>query len=535
MSRTIRNLILVLGDQLDHQSSVFDDFAPEQDAVWMAEVEEENTHVWCHKLRIAVFLSAMRHFRDDLKEQGIRVEYHELTTAPSHDKGKSHVEVLAKSIHHLHPRKLIVAYPGDDRVKTNLEKTSKDLDIELEIRPDQHFYCTPEEFAEYAKTRSGLLLENFYRHMRKTHHILVDKRGNPEGDQWNYDHDNRESFDKAGPPKISKRPRFEPDQITRDVFDLVEKRFAKHPGRLDHFDHPVTCNDAKKLLRHFINHLLESFGPFEDAMWTDEPFLYHSRLSLPLNLKLISPRECIEAAIKAYEDGKADLASVEGFVRQILGWREFIRGIYWLKMPQYQDLNALNQTRKLPSFFWDGETDMNCVHHVMNSILDYGYTHHIQRLMVMGNLAQTMGADPYQFHEWHMAMYVDAVDWVSLPNALGMSQFGDGGIVGTKPYCSTGNYINKMSNYCKVCRYDYKQKVGDDACPFSTFYWDFFDRHYDKLKSNQRLSFAIKNLEKMRQDQELMSGIRSRAKQLIEMWESGESSESSKKQRDLFS
>lgn len=270
-------------------------------------------------------------------------------------------------------------------------------------------------------------------------------------------------------------------------------------------------------------------------MWTDEPFLYHSRLSLPLNLKLISPRECIEAAIKAYEDGKANLASVEGFVRQILGWREFIRGIYWLKMPQYQKLNALNQTRKLPSFFWDGETDMNCVHHVMNSILDYGYTHHIQRLMVMGNLAQTMGADPYQFHEWHMAMSVDAVDWVSLPNALGMSQFGDGGIVGTKPYCSTGNYINKMSNYCKGCRYDYKQKVGDDACPFSTFYWDFFDRHYDKLKNNQRLSFAIKNLEKMRQDHELMSGIRSRANQLIEMWESGESSESSKKQRDLFS
>ena len=483
----------------------------------MAEVEEENTHVWCHRLRIAVFISAMRHFRDELGEKKFRVEYHELTTAPSQDKGKSHSEVLKKSVHHLRPERLVVVQPGDFRVQENLQKTADELGIELEIRQDEHFFVTPDDFATYAKDRS-LLLENFYRSMRKKHGILVDQSGEPEGGQWNYDAENRKTFGKSGPPKISKRPKFEPDATTRKVFELIESRFQDHPGRLEKFDHPVTRVEGQKLLRHFASHLLEGFGPYEDAMWTEEPFLFHSRLSLPLNLKLVSPKECIDAAIKAYEDGKAEIAAVEGFVRQILGWREFVRGIYWLKMPEYQKLNELNQTRKLPSFYWGGETEMNCVKHVMSTILDYGYTHHIQRLMVMGNLAQTMGTDPYQFHEWHMAMYVDAVDWVSLPNALGMSQYGDGGIVGTKPYCSTGNYINKMSNYCKGCRYNYKEKVGEDACPFTTLYWDFLDRHRETFQENQRMTFAMKNLEKYRKDSDLMEGIRKKARELFEMW-----------------
>lgn len=513
----MRNLIIVTGDQLDARSTVFEDFDARQDAVWMAETAEETTHVWNHKLRIALFLSAMRHFRDEQQKAGRTVHYHELSPQAGGDRGSGFGEILSRDISRLKPERLIICEPGDYRVWQIMQTTADDCGLELDIRADRHFYCSIEEFRQYAEGRKGLLLEFFYRHLRKKHDVLMDGK-DPAGGQWNFDHDNRESFGRSGPQSLPKQKSFRMDDISRGVFDLVESRFADHPGELTSFSLPVTRRQATAFLKHFIQHILPDFGRWEDAMWTDEAFLYHSRLSAPLNLKLITPQECVEAAVDAWRSGKAPLNSVEGFVRQILGWREFIRGVYWLKMPEYADRNHFNHQNKLPSFFWDGQTEMNCVQQSMQHVLQHGYSHHIQRLMVLGNFAQLWGAHPYDFHEWHMAMYVDAVDWVSLPNTLGMSQFGDGGVVGTKPYCSSGNYINKMSNFCSDCRFNYKARVGEDACPFTTLYWEFMDRHYDKLKDNPRMKFPMKNLEKLRTRPDELQSIQERANELRKMW-----------------
>lgn len=513
----MRNLILVLGDQLDAKSQAFADFDAAEDAVWMAETEEETTHVWCHKLRIAYFLSAMRHFRDELLASDKTVHYHELAKTPAKDKGTNFAQILSRDVARLKPERLVVVEPGDFRVKQMLEDCSEELGLPLEVRADDHFYCTAEDFASYAKGRKSLLLEFFYRELRKKHDVLMDG-DQPVGGQWNFDHDNRESFGKKGPTSLPKQRAFKHDDVTEQVIDLVQNRFADHPGSLEHFSLPVNRKQSVAFLKHFVKNILPNFGKWEDAMWTDEAFLFHSRLSAPLNLKLLSPKECVDAAVDAYHKGDAPLNSVEGFVRQILGWREFVRGLYWLKMPEYSELNHFQHELPVPSFFWDGDTKMNCVKHSMKNVIDHGYSHHIQRLMVLGNFAQLWGVHPYQFHEWHMAMYVDAIDWVSLPNTLGMSQYGDGGIVGTKPYCSSGNYINKMSNFCGDCEFNYKKRVGDDACPFTTLYWEFMDRHYDQLKTNARMKFPIKNLEKMRQKHGELEGIRERADELRDQW-----------------
>lgn len=513
----MRNLILVLGDQLDAKSSVFDNFDPIQDAVWMAETAEETTHVWCHKLRIAYFLSAMRHFREELQSNGRRVYYHQLAKEVSGDQGTNFAEILQHDLAELKPETLVVVEPGDFRVCEMLESAAVSANLPLEIRQDNHFYCSVEDFATYAKGRKSLLLEFFYRELRKKHDVLMDG-DKPVGGQWNFDHDNRESFGKKGPSSLPKQRSFKHDEITQQVLELVRDRFADHPGSLDHFSLPVNRKQAIAFLKNFVKNILPDFGRWEDAMWTDEAFLFHSRLSAPLNLKLLSPKECVDAAVDAYRTGKAPLNSVEGFVRQILGWREFVRGLYWLKMPEYAQLNHFDHERPVPSFFWDGDTKMNCVKNSMSNVLNHGYSHHIQRLMVLGNFAQLWGVHPYQFHDWHMAMYVDAIDWVSLPNTLGMSQYGDGGVVGTKPYCSSGNYINKMSNFCGDCEFNYKKRVGADACPFTTLYWEFMDRHYDQLKTNARMKFPIRNLEKMRQKPGELESIRERADQLREDW-----------------
>lgn len=513
----MRNLIIVTGDQLDARSSAFDDFDPEQDAVWMAENAAETTHVWNHKLRIALFLSAMRHFREELRAAGRTVHYHELTTRPQDDCGHGFGEILSHDLSQLQPERLVICEPGDYRVWQIMQNTADDAGLPLDIRVDRHFYCSIDEFRNYAAGRKSLLLEFFYRQLRKQHDVLMDGK-DPVGGQWNFDHDNRESFGRTGPQSLPRQKSFRMDDISRGVFDLVQERFAQHPGELRPLTLPVTRKQATAFLRHFVRHILPDFGRWEDAMWSDEAFLYHSRLSAPLNLKLITPQECVQAAVAAYHKGEAPLNSVEGFVRQILGWREFIRGVYWLRMPEYAQLNHFDHQEKLPSFFWDGDTRMNCVQQSMQHVLQHGYSHHIQRLMVLGNFAQLWGAHPYEFHEWHMAMYVDAVDWVSLPNTLGMSQFGDGGVVGTKPYCSSGNYINKMSNFCGDCQFNYKKRTGDDACPFTTLYWEFMDRHYESLKDNPRMKFPMKNLEKLRQKPDELADIRQRADDLRTQW-----------------
>ncbi|PQO42366.1 cryptochrome/photolyase family protein [Blastopirellula marina] len=513
----MRHLLLILGDQLDRNSAIFDGYDSEQDQIWMAETDHEISYVPSHKQRILLFLSAMRHFRDELVSSGKSVSYHELTASPKNDTGKTFGEILSRTIAKGRPKTIRVVLPGDYRIKRELESIASKHDLPLDFLPDLHFYGTVNDFQKFAHGKKSLLLETFYRQMRKTHGVLME--GNqPTGGKWNFDHDNRKPLPKKGPGRIGRPTSFSSDEITREVIDLIEARYADHPGEIEHFDLPVTPGQARRMLSDFVQYHLKDFGRYEDAMWTDEPFLHHSRLSTSLNLKLLSPRECVDAVVTAYHEGSAPLASVEGFVRQILGWREFIRGIYWRHMPYYAEQNHFDHQRSLPSFFWDGKTDMHCVRQSIDHVLKFGYVHHIHRLMVLGNLSLTLGVHPYMFHEWHMAMYLDAVDWVSLPNTLGMSQHGDGGTVGTKPYVSTGNYVHKMGNFCQDCRFNYKNATGDNACPITTFYWEFLDRHYDALTGNSRMKLQMTHVDKKRKSGEIEE-IRQQAAQLRNSWD----------------
>ncbi|MCC9644139.1 cryptochrome/photolyase family protein [Rhodopirellula sp. JC740] len=510
----IRHLVLVLGDQLNHDSDVFSDFDPDTDRVWMAENDEEATHVWCHKTRLVGFFSPMRHFRDELRESGKTVLYHELTGDRRKALESSFASVLRKTLDEHDVEKLLVVSPGDYRVREQLRATSEQEGVPIEFRNDHHFYCTPEEFDDWAAGRKSMVMETFYRKMRQRHGILLDDKKEPEGGQWNFDKENRETFGKSGPPEIPPVPSFDPDSITRDVIDMVQDRFEDHPGSVEQFDLPVCRKDALKYLKDFIKNRLPKFGTFQDAMWNDETFLYHSRLSHAINLHLLSPKEVVDAAEQAYREGEAPLNCVEGFIRQVLGWREYVRGIYWNRMPHYEERNSLHcdPDQDVPPFFWDGNTDMACVADAMRLLIDTAYAHHIQRLMVLGLFAQLYGTHPLRFHHWHMAMYADAIDWVSLPNALGMSQYGDGGVMATKPYCATGKYIQRMSNHCKGCRYDPAKATGEDACPFTTLYWDFLDRHQQQFQNNSRMTLQLKNLD--RKDSSEWSDIRSRAKKI---------------------
>ncbi len=514
----MRHLVIILGDQLDPASAAFGGFDSSLDAVWMAEVEEEATHVWCHKTRLVLFFSAMRHFRNELVARGYRVLYHALSRDTSNDRGSSFAEVLKADLPVLRPERIIMVQAGDYRVQSAVEETAASCTVPVLTLADTHFYCTLEEHRDFASNRRRTIMEDFYRWMRRRRAILVDRRGSPVGGSWNYDAENRRSPPSGGLTHLPPLPRFPPDHLTLQVMDLVQSRFRHHPGECSAFDLPVTPTDARQLLDDFLRNRLHFFGPYQDCMWQGEPFLYHSRLSSSLNLKLLNPRDCVEGAVASWERNGLPLSSVEGFVRQVLGWREYIRCLYWLHMPDYQFMNHLDHQRPLPSFYWDGETHMTCIRDSMEQLLKYGYTHHIQRLMVLGLFALLYGVSPTSFHQWHMAMYADAVDWVSLPNALGMSQFADGGMVGTKPYCATGQYIDRMSDYCSSCLYDPREAVGTKACPFTTLYWDFLNRHAERLKGNRRMVFQLKNLERKEQDRAFMGGVQRRAAELLRMF-----------------
>ncbi|MFM2001571.1 MAG: hypothetical protein RI963_997 [Planctomycetota bacterium] len=514
-----RHLVVVLGDQLSHSLSAWDDFDPSVDVAWMAENDEEATHVWCHKYRLVGFFSPMRHFREELRGRGVQIDYHALSADRRRDRGCGFGGLLAKAIARHRPRKVVVTWPGDYRVKEILAATCDEAKVAIEFREDRDFYCSIERFERFAAGKKSLVLENFYRTLRVEHDVLMESQVNgkakaPVGGQWNYDHDNRQKFGKGGPGELPPVPAFAPDAITREVIEMVERRFADHPGSTESFDLPVTRADALVYLDDFVRHRLLRFGDFQDAMWSGTEYLHHSRLSHALNLHLLNPREVVTAAETAWRDGQVPINAVEGFVRQVLGWREYVRGIYWTKMPQYGELNSLgcDPDRDVPSFYWDGETGMACVADAMRLVIRSAYAHHIQRLMVLGLYAQLLGVHPDLFNRWHVAMYADAVDWVSLPNCLGMSQHGDGGIMATKPYCASGNYIQGMSNYCGGCRYDPKKAIGDDACPFTTLYWDFLDRHRDRFRKNPRMTMQLKNVER-KSDEELQQ-IRARAEQL---------------------
>ncbi len=481
---THRRLVLVLGDQLDAASAAFDGFDPARDAVVMSEAREEATHVRAHKKRLVLFFAAMRHFAEDLRERGWTVHYHALDgDAPAATIAEGAARHAAEEVH--------VVEPGDWRVATSLRARFPGI----VIHEDRHFLSSPEDFRGFVEGRKRVILEDFYRMMRRRTGWLMEG-DEPAGGAWNFDKENRKSFGKAGPGATPGRPESRPDNMTEAVMKMVEAEFPDAPGATAGFDEPVTRRAALAHLKQFVERRLPMFGDYQDAIATGHPTLWHSRLSGALNLKLLDPREVIEAAVGAYEAGRAPINAVEGFVRQILGWREFIRGVYFTEMPGYAERNGLGAEAELPGFYHTGETEMACLADNLGQLVREAYAHHIQRLMVSGLFAMLWGAHPYRVHEWHLGMHLDAIDWVSLPNVLGMSQHGDGGQVGTKPYAASGAYISRMSDCCARCPYDPKQATGPTACPFTTLYWDFLSRHEARFRPNRRMAMQMKNLDR---------------------------------------
>jgi deoxyribodipyrimidine photolyase-related protein len=496
MAKSYRHLVLILGDQLNLDSTALADFDPKQDAIWMAEVMEESMHVPSSKQRSTLFLSAMRHFAQSLLEKNWPVFYTRLNDA--NNTGTLAGE-LAKAIAEHKPQQLVMTAPGEWRVLQNLRGVAKQLGLHLEIRDDTHFFSTVREFAEHAKDRKQLRQEFFYRELRQKTGVLMDGK-KPVGGQWNFDEENRGSFGKQGPVVLPAPLRFEPDDITLDVMALVKDKMNQNPGALNSFGWPVTRHQALQALDSFIQHRLPSFGLYQDAMWEGEVWLYHSHISSSLNLKLLNPREVVEAAEKAYQQGLVPLPAAEGFIRQVLGWREYVRGIYWTQMPEYVERNEMQASAKLPAFYWTGKTDMACLRDAIHQTLEHGYAHHIQRLMVTGLYALLLGVAPKEVHEWYLSVYVDAVEWVELPNTLGMSQFADGGVMASKPYVASGKYIDRMSNHCKGCKFNPALATGDTSCPFTTLYWDYLNRHVDTLAKNPRMLMQLKNLNRLTDD-----------------------------------
>jgi deoxyribodipyrimidine photolyase-related protein len=487
----MKRLCLILGDQLALDSPLLSSLHHHEDAILMIEADSEAQVVWSHQARIALFLAAMRHFAQTLRATtALAVHYVALdSVAPP-----GFAQRLREQLRILRPQQLCVQQPGEWRMLTLIQQVCAEENVLLQIVPDVHFLCTPEEFATWAGQKKELRLEFFYRAMRQRYQVLMTPQGEPEGGQWNYDAENRRGFGKAGPGAIPEPAWFQPDAITQRVFDLVRERFADHPGRLEHFAWPVTRTQALQALQQFIAQRLPHFGPTQDAMWTQTPFAWHSLLSVCLNLHLLHPREVIEAAEQAYRDGRVPLASAEGFIRQILGWREFIRGVYWLDMPQLRSANHYQHQRPLPRWYWTGDTHMACMREVIGQTLRYGYAHHIQRLMVTGQFGILAQLSPQQVCDWYLAVYVDAIEWVELPNTAGMALLANGGRFTSKPYIASGQYIKRMSNYCQGCRYQPDQRVGDYACPLTTLYWNFLDQHEASLGRNPRTALMARSI-----------------------------------------
>ncbi len=501
----VRHLVLVLGDQLNRDASAFDGFDAAQDAVWMAEVDGESTHVPSSKQRSVLFLAAMRHFADSLRAEGLPL-HQRLLDDPTNR--HSLAAELDAAITALRPAGLVLTAPGDWRVLQALRGVAQAHGLPLDLRDDRHFFSTVRDFAAHAQGRKQLRMEYFYRDMRKRHQVLMDG-DQPCGGTWNFDADNRQAFGRDGPGALPPPSRFEPDASTQAVMALVAQRFATNPGQASPFGWPVSRAQALQALDQFIAQRLPQFGQWQDAMWAGEPWLYHAHLGAALNLKLLNPREVVAAAEAAYRAGQAPLPAVEGFIRQILGWREYVRGIYWTQMPAYAAHNALDAQQALPAFFWTGDTPMACLRDAIGQTLQHGYAHHIQRLMVTGLYTLLLGVEPQQVHAWYLGVYVDAVEWVELPNVLGMALFADGGVMASKPYAATGKYIQRMGNHCQGCRFDPAQSTGDQACPFTTLYWDFLGRHQARLAANPRMALQVKNLVRLSPEQR--SAITARA------------------------
>ncbi|WP_341913102.1 cryptochrome/photolyase family protein [Ferrovibrio terrae] len=485
-------LRLVLGDQLSPTISSLRDSHLGNDTVLIAEVMSEATYVRHHKKKIAFLFSAMRHFAEELRQAGHRVIYVRLDDADN--TGSLYGEV-SRHADMMRADRIVVTEPGEWRLKADMEGWAVRLARPVDILEDDRFLCSHVEFRRWAANRKELRMEFFYREMRRRHDILMDAAGKPEGGRWNFDSDNRRSL--RGHEAIPRRPDMIMDAVTRQVIDLVERVFAQHFGDIEPFDFAVTSIEAERLMEWFFRHALPYFGDYQDAMQQGAPFLFHSLLSPYLNCGLLDPRELCRRAETEWRKGRAPLNAVEGFIRQILGWREFIRGVYWLEMPGYARSNALAATRPLPWFYWSGQTAMNCIAQVVGETRRNAYAHHIQRLMVTGNFALLAGIAPAEVEAWYLAVYADAYDWVELPNTHGMALFADGGRLASKPYAASGKYIQRMSDYCRPCRYDVKQTLGSTACPFNALYWDFLSRNADRLGRNPRLAMPYRNLARM--------------------------------------
>jgi deoxyribodipyrimidine photolyase-related protein len=501
-------LRVVLGDQLNLNHSWFKE-DPSSFDVLMMEVKEEASYVTHHIQKIVAFFAAMRAFAVSLQGRGVSVLYTKLSDSPNSQTLSDEIKRIVFAGEY---SSVEYQEPDEYRVRSAFEALKQELSIPVRCVSTEHFLTTPQFFSQLFKGKKRYVMETFYRSIRRERGYLM-QGDEPIGEKWNFDAENRKKLPRGHVPP----PPLEFSHDVSDILLMIQSENIPSIGSIapTSFSWPLTREEALQTLDYFCKHLLPNFGLYQDAMHTDYPFIYHSKLSFSLNVKHLSPHEIISKAIEAYElsGGTISLAQIEGFVRQIAGWREFMRGVYWNHMPEYETLNELEADRKLPRYFWDANTKMNCVHHAVKQSLETGYAHHIQRLMVTGNFALLAGIDPNEVDQWYLGIYIDALQWVQLPNTRGMSQYADGGIVGTKPYMSSGAYINKMSNYCAGCHYSHKERYGEKGCPFNSLYWDFLMRHESKLSSNPRIGMGYQLLKKMPEKEK--ADIRTRASEVL--------------------
>ncbi len=494
MKQQYKILRLILGDQLNIQHSWYKETSSDTLYVMM-EVLSETNYVRHHVQKITGFFLAMRAFSNQLKADGHEVCYMALDADENEQTFAANIK---KIVEQYQIEYFEYQLPDEYRLDQHLKELCETLTIETKAVDTEHFMVDRGFVADLFAKKKRYLLESFYRNVRKQYQIMMEDDGKtPLTGQWNYDKNNRNKYPEN--IEIPAVPSFEQDATS--ILQLLEAKQVKTIGNIDaaHFDCPITRAEALDLLKHFNEQRLQHFGDYQDAM-SDRHWLgFHSRLSFVLNVKLISPLEVVNATIEYWQQHQAaiDISQVEGFVRQIIGWREYMRGIYWAKMPEYAQLNHFNHQAALPKFYWTGDTKMKCLSHAIRQSLDYAYAHHIQRLMLTGNFALLLGVHPDEVDAWYLGIYMDALEWVEITNTRGMSQYADGGIVGTKPYVSSANYIDKMSDYCKNCYYDKKKKYGEKACPFNSLYWDFYDRNSDKLSRVPRINMMLGTWNKM--------------------------------------
>lgn len=486
-----KTLRLILGDQLNARYRWFSEV--QDDVVYvMMEVRQETDYVLHHAQKILAIFAAMRDLARRLGEAGHRVHYLAIDDPRNLQAIPANIDAL---IDHYQAGAVEYQEPDEWRLDEQLYRHGRRSAVSWLMVDSEHFYSPRHQAADIFAGRRQWLMEFFYRQMRAQHRVLMEADGTPVGGQWNYDAENRKPW--RGKPSEPRDPRSLHDHssLWKTIVDAGVNSFGN--PNADRFAWALNREEALQQLEAFIEHALPHFGDFQDAMSVHAWRLFHSLLSFALNVKMLNPREVVAKAEDAYHAGHAPLAAVEGFIRQILGWREYVRGVYWARMPDYLEKNVFGHTRALPVWFWDGNTRMNCLHHAITQSLEQAHAHHIQRLMIIGNFALLAGLDPREVHQWYLGIYIDAFEWVELPNTLGMSQFADGGLLATKPYVSSAAYIDRMSDYCKGCHYDKKSRIGELACPFNALYWDFFRRNAGALSRNPRLGMVYRQLEKM--------------------------------------